>query len=523
MPSLGDILRKYGTSLAETRRLAPELGGVLKQPRQPGMPAIKAPTVTTFLTSDEAKNLGVNIEPDWMLKLTPSTTDKRGFTPSLITPQKWEMLETGAFISPEGYPFTRQEMEAQWTKAEAQQREQEQTQAVFGRVFPDEKNIDKLLVWAGQSEENLNQFYQKIQQSGRTPDTEYIIKRIVQSANPEAPEEDISAQVGKFFQPVMDRETLAKAGLWQAFGAGIGDLLLSGAGVAKLAGLPQIATRLRADSAEFQALYPGDKPGIWDDLIRTAPSTLALIPTAIIAAYGGTAVAGAVGLGALGSFLLSSLGAGVAMRATESAFEAGGTYEQATQMGLNPEQATNAAAETFKKNLALTGLDWAQVATAFAPAPAKLIGSLAFKGLVKTAIVAGKLAITGLSEGGEEVYQQIVQNKALGLPVEWNEEMKRIFLVGSIYGGAMGLAGIVFTEIQERTKNALPGDLKESFEVKQKAFMETGLTKEQARLKALDEIVKTPEGKQIVSDVIEQVKKNEALREIDTSVKSDAL
>ncbi len=201
MPSLGDILRKYGTSLAETRRLAPELGGVLKQPRQPGMPAIKAPTVTTFLTSDEAKNLGVNIEPDWMLKLTPSTADKRGFTASFVTPQKWEMLETGAFISPEGYPFTRQQMEAQWAKAEAQQREREQTQAVFGRVFPDEKNIDKLLAWAGQSEQNLNQFYQKIQQAGRTPDTEYIIKRIVQSAKPEATEEEVRQQIERFYTP----------------------------------------------------------------------------------------------------------------------------------------------------------------------------------------------------------------------------------------------------------------------------------------------------------------------------------
>ena len=110
----------------------------------------------------------------------------------------------------------------------------------------------------------------------------------------------------------------------------------------------------------------------------------------------------------------AGLTAGTISRSIESSMEAAQTYDEARAQGMTHEEAKRAANQVFMGNMKLIGVDAIQLAVAFAPTGGAVTGSLVARGLATVGRVGGKLVFTGLTEGGEELYQLMVQRKALG-------------------------------------------------------------------------------------------------------------
>ena len=65
------LLSQYGDSLSEVREMYPKLTSALVS-----RPQAALPTQPVFFTASEARDMGVDIEEGWMLKLTPSGAEK---------------------------------------------------------------------------------------------------------------------------------------------------------------------------------------------------------------------------------------------------------------------------------------------------------------------------------------------------------------------------------------------------------------------------------------------------------------
>ena len=156
--NISDLLREYGGSLEESRKLS----AALKERQQPT--GFTSPQIFDW---EEAKQFGVTLDEGWMLKVTPDESE-RGFAVSYLSPgkenERWEITEGGLYISPEGKQYTEEELKAQ----EAQP----QTEELFGKVFPGE-DVQSILTYA---EENPEEFYGELIKAGKTPDTEALLK-----------------------------------------------------------------------------------------------------------------------------------------------------------------------------------------------------------------------------------------------------------------------------------------------------------------------------------------------------------
>ena len=245
---------------------------------------------------------------------------------------------------------------------------------------------------------------------------------------------------------------------------------------------------------------------------RALPFTLSLIiPSILTGGAATTLVAGTFAKLAVGSLV-----GGTTSRVLESAMEAGMTMDEALAKGLSPEEAKRAADEVFRQNLTLAGVDIGQFLTAFVPTPLKAPSLL-----VRTAMVAGKIAVVGLTEAGEEAYQEVVQRQALGETIELDAEMQQVMAVGGLMGMGFGGAGGVYTAIQTQTIKNLPADLRLTFDSSLMDFQAQGLTLEQAQIGALDVIAETPEGQAAVEQAVETVKHQEAVKEIEPKTEVD--
>ena len=99
------------------------------------------------------------------------------------------------------------------------------------------------------------------------------------------------------------------------------------------------------------------------------PVMVSLMPLAIGGGALGAAGGTALGLSELGVGVTAAVTSAVASRFPESAMEALGTYGDMLDQGASKEQASEAAADVFKKNLALIGMDAGQYAAAFLKIP----------------------------------------------------------------------------------------------------------------------------------------------------------
>jgi hypothetical protein len=406
-------------------------------------------------------------------------------------------------------------------------------------------DMEGLLTWADQSPD---EFKQALAEEGRTPQTEAMLRAMFPDINDEELGQLFEGQAEPWYaEPLqMLREGGLQEGLMQnlpslgdvgkvldfltgvptgthksQFIAGVGDVLSSAGGAADWLGADGVADRLSEMGGTYQAVAAEDTLGefSWKQLLnpewyatrvtRALPFTLALIPAAVGGAYAGAGVAGAAGLGLFGKTVLGAVGASLFSRPLESALEAGGTYDQAIHQGMSPEEAEAAAGEVFRRNLALTGLDAAQFALAFAPAPVRISSKL-----IRTATIGGRVVVTGLTEAGEEAYQEVIQRQAVGEKVRLDSEMKQVMAIGGVMGVGIGEAGAVFNAIKSRTREALPETLEHVVEGHEQAFMEQGIEPEKAELLAMDEVAKYEGVQDTIKDVAEKVQKEQTQEKI---------
>lgn len=550
MNGIPDILERYGTSLAETRKLVGELAPAIAK-RKKGF--LKVPQ---FLTAEQAKEYGVELEEGWMLKLTPG---RDGVEPSFsyITPEKWEITQDQMYISPEGQRFTREQIEAQlqgrreferWvgkTPEEMAEERQLRIEQVFGKVFP-QRDIEEVIAYA---EAEPEAFYTDILEAGRTTETEKLLEMLgateeqleeffAPMAPPpvKAPEYVTVLRFGFMGKPYEITWEVATMPDWaKVFSAGAGDMQVTYGGAARWLGEDEIGERLSSEGYSLQLIAEDiQTTGNWDLLfsprfyafkpkaehgyqfLRALPFTLTLIPAGILGAYAGVYVGGAFALGALGKAILATLGMSIMATPLEAAGEAGGTYDEMIYKGFSPEEAKAGADSVFKKNMLLLGTsNWVAFMAAFAPMPLKVPANLILKGLVTTARVGGRVVITGLTEAGQEGIQEVFNMQALGEEITLTDEMKAAIVIGFGFGAGLGGAGDVVSSIVYRTKDNLTPDLKLQFDKTKETLQKVeGLSEKQADLKALDIIAETEEGAKIVTEATEAVKQSELLNQI---------
>jgi len=311
-----------------------------------------------------------------------------------------------------------------------------------------------------------------------------------------------------------NRNIPSKAGA--SFRAGIGDMLTNAGAVAKWQEWDDLGNKLASKGQAIQEGYEVQPSQFnWRSFFdpdfyavnvsRTLPLTLSLIP----AMYAGFKIGGAgaakMGLGPFGKAVVSSLTGAAMSRPLESAMEAGSAYEDAVARGLDPDKAEEAADNVFKNNLKLYGLDAAELAMAFAPAPAKVAGVVAKAGKVGQ-LASGTVRLTAdtAMEAGEEGVQEVFQRQAAGQPIEFDQKMKESMAIGGLMGAGMGGTGAVMDFVRERTIKNLPPEIQEQVTTAIQEKVNEGKSAPEAMEQVLDEIASSQEGEKAVQEAVQQ-------------------
>jgi len=111
---LESLLDEYDEYLKRIKGQWPSISWALQKMRYaavaPPTYPYKPPTKPQLYTAEEAKELGVDIKPDWQLKVTPSGRHfEEEPTVSFVTPTGWELKE-GVYVSPEGEELTKEQL-----------------------------------------------------------------------------------------------------------------------------------------------------------------------------------------------------------------------------------------------------------------------------------------------------------------------------------------------------------------------------------------------------------------------------
>ncbi|GAH49624.1 unnamed protein product, partial [marine sediment metagenome] len=294
------------------------------------------------------------------------------------------------------------------------------------------------------------------------------------------------------------------------------DIISTSGGTARWLGYEDVGSVLSSIGAPLQRVAPPPTSGEFEitdladpefyatTITRAIPFCLSLAPMSIGGFYGGMAAATAAGVGRIGSWIIGGLAGAALSRPAESALEAGGAYDDAIARGKPEAEARKEADEVFRNNMVLAGADAFEIAIALAPTPKWVPTSLIKGGLVRTAMVGGKMVIVGLSEGGEELYQDMIARRARGEEWQLDPIAKEVFAIGLIMGMGMGLGGDVISSIVSKSKGDMSPSLKKDFDKAVSDFEKEGFTTEQAELRALDRMAETPEGEQIIKEAIKE-------------------
>ncbi len=465
-----------------------------------------------------------------------------------ITPDNWEILPhpddpniEPIYVSPQGNRYQESELvpgryRPQFLEeeglAQVQFETQEELLASFGRVFPgiDAPTLfesmavtpDMPLGSIESAEQAQDDFIDTIWARGRSPDTEAVLRQIGFT----------DEQFDEFFAriPTFEKreakfwaERYAGMGLSgkavNQFIAGVGDLFSTSSGVAIRYGYDDAGASLSELGSGLQRFAP---PGAGHDfefadvlnptfyaeqVTRTLPFALALAPLAIGGFYAGAGIAAASGIGTIGSMIIGGFSGAALSRPLESALEAGGQYNDAIARGKTEQEAQEEYDQVFRDNMLLIGADAFEIAIALAPTPKWVPLALVRGGLVRTATIAGKMVIIGLSEGGEEIYQDMISRRARGEEWQWDPISKEVFAIGAVMGAGMGLGGDVVQSVVNRSKDTMTPDMRKNFNNLVDSFKAEGFTTQQSELRALDEAAQTPEGQARVAEAIEEIKK----------------
>ncbi len=281
----------------------------------------------------------------------------------------------------------------------------------------------------------------------------------------------------------------------------------------------EIGAFMQAESpamTEWKGVETVIDPRFWTvNMVRQVPSQLALLVPSILTAGAGAGVAGAMKLGQFGTQILTALFGSGGMTVAESMMEAGGTYNQAVNMGMSEEEASNAATSVMWKNMStLSATNAIEFLTAFAPG-GKAFNNAFTKGLIRVAKnPAGKIISVTLTEAGEEMLQEIYQRQAVGLEVKWDDEMKMVALTGGVFGGVFGTSGAVYNALISNVQSSLSAEQRKQLETSILKGMDEGLTEEDATIRALDEIAGTKEGQQAIDTALKNLTKQIAKEEL---------
>lgn len=352
---------------------------------------------------------------------------------------------------------------------------------------------------------------------GRNLDTE----RLVRTIYPDMPDWQMADYFSIDALAVEKKAAEGGHGLIGTFTAGVGDLVANTGAVFKWLGADGIGDKI-IKAGQFMQVQAEPVPFepaefSWNNLftgefwatygLRTLPTLMTLaIPG--IGAYGlAGSVATKIGLGAVGRAVITGIGGAVLSRPMESALEAGAAYDEAVKSGLSHEEASRAADKVFKGNLWLAGEDALQLAAAFMPTPfGKAGASLLTRGLIKTASVGTKIFVTGLTEGGEELYQEMLQKRAMGDTRGFQQmladpDMKMVFALGAAMGIGMGAGGDIIVSIQNKVKNQFTPEQQAQFNTDKADFIKQGFSEPVAEQKAIDNAIEqNPELEKIVQD-----------------------
>ncbi|MHB8122582.1 MAG: hypothetical protein ACYDG4_10555, partial [Desulfuromonadaceae bacterium] len=246
-----------------------------------------------------------------------------------------------------------------------------------------------------------------------------------------------------------------KPGYKEAWNAGAGKVLSSAGGAAKWLGAKDVGAFIGESGNMLQKQGEKLPDDLSHNIVRAAPFTLSLIPAAVAAGFGGAEIAGAAGLGALGTFIAGAGSGALVSRSLESLLEAGGTYEEAAYRGLSEEEADQAAKSVYIKNMALTGMDAGEIILALAPLKGfgKLASTLNKTRAGRIAAGVGRVAGTAGLEAGEEGIQDVFQRQALGDPIAFDDQMKKAMTLGGVMGGGMGAAGTGYHGLKTAFEN----------------------------------------------------------------------
>ena len=405
------------------------------------------------------------------------------------------------------------------------------TKALPKVVTPD--TIDKMLEFFSDKPDVLRSNLITV---GRNPSTEALVVALYPGITDQ--------QVADYFSSAARRvETEAlrvtETGEFGTFTAGVGGLISNIGGAFKWLGAGGIGEHLtRAGQfMQVRALPVEPEPFSWQQLfnpnsyftqglIQSLPSLMILALPAL-GAYGlAGSISTKVGLGAFKKAILTGVGGAIMSRPIESAMEAGGAYDAARAKGMSDLEAKEVASQVFRNNLALAALDATQIAVMFLPAPARVSSSLITKGLVTTATVGGKLVYTGLTEGGEEVLQDIIMRQALDEEIVWDAEMQQVFAIGTFAGVAMGAGGDIIVRIQNRVVGGFDPTQKAQFDESKASHDAEGFSDDVAAQKALDDMVEADEAvAKSVEDVTKQVEKEITIEQLeaDTPVEQEVI
>ncbi len=360
---------------------------------------------------------------------------------------------------------------------------------------------------------------------GRNEETEALVRALYPGITDMGVKDYFSSQARR-----VEREALrvTEEGDYATFTAGVGGLISNFGGMFKWLGADGIGENLtRAGQfMQVRALPVEPVPFSWEQLfdvnsyyvqgfIQALPSLMLLAIPAIGAYSLAGSVALKIGVGATGRAIIAGVGGAALSRPIESAMEAGGAYDAARAKGLSHEEAKEVSNQVFLNNLKLAGLDAVQIAAMFLPPSARVINNVIARGLVRTVTVGGKLLFTGLTEGGEEVYQDILLRQALDEDIVWDEEMQLVFGIGTFAGIGMGAGGDIIVRIQNRVVGDFSAEQKAEFDKTKGDYRSQGFWDELATKKALDDMAEADETiAKSIEDAAKQVEKEITLDKI---------
>jgi len=287
--------------------------------------------------------------------------------------------------------------------------------------------------------------------------------------------------------------------------AGVGDIFYSIGGGVSWIGPDSWGEAISGFGKELQREAPPDTLGsfTWGHMAtaewwtnraaRMMPFTLAMLVPGLGATSAIISTAGKLGAGAITRTIIGAVGGGTLMRMQESFFEAGGVYNDIIEGGGSKDEAYEGARTTFDLNMALGGMDIAQLAIAFAPTSQTVLRILKNKNLARVATIGGKMVGVGLLEGGEEILQELIVKTAKHEPIEWTPELMEVAVLGGMMGITMAGAGDVMSRMMNKVENKMtPGELAD-FNSKVEALISEGVDLNTAEIQVVDQMAQESE------------------------------